>query len=183
MQDQSTGLVTFSVSSATINGVTYSLTNNPLPLVPPATNNGITSVQAQITAVPEPATMLLLGTGLAGVATALNTSYMAEQLAIFGIVVGVALLLSGIGFLILAAGGALRGAKGFVTVNEGIRSASWMENGASYTIDVECRDPAHDPRRTPAPRSEGATSLTRTGFSSYHHTRAKSHHRRRDARS
>jgi hypothetical protein len=49
--------------------------------------------------------------------TALNTAYMAEQLAIFGIVVGVALLLSGIGFLILAAGGALRGAKGFVLVH------------------------------------------------------------------
>jgi hypothetical protein len=44
--------------------------------------------------------------------TALNTSYMAEQLAIFGIVVGVALLLSGIGFLVLAVGGALRGAGG-----------------------------------------------------------------------
>jgi hypothetical protein len=40
--------------------------------------------------------------------TALNTSYMASRLAIFGIVVGVALLLSGIGFVILAAGGALR---------------------------------------------------------------------------
>lgn len=34
---------------------------------------------------------------------------MAEQLALFGIVVGVALLLSGIGFIILALGGALRG--------------------------------------------------------------------------
>jgi hypothetical protein len=40
--------------------------------------------------------------------TALNTSYMASQLALFGIVVGVALLLSGIGFGILAIGGALR---------------------------------------------------------------------------
>jgi hypothetical protein len=40
--------------------------------------------------------------------TALNTSYMAEQLALFGIVVGVALLLSGFGFAILAIGGALR---------------------------------------------------------------------------
>jgi len=40
--------------------------------------------------------------------TALNTSYMAEQLALFGIVVGVALLLAGIGFGILAIGGALR---------------------------------------------------------------------------
>jgi hypothetical protein len=40
--------------------------------------------------------------------TALNTSYMAEQLSIFGIVVGVALLLAGFGFGILAVGGALR---------------------------------------------------------------------------
>ena len=34
--------------------------------------------------------------------TALNMSYMAEQLAYFGIVVGVALLLAGIGFVLLA---------------------------------------------------------------------------------
>ena len=40
--------------------------------------------------------------------TALNTSYMASKLALFGIVVGVALLLSGFGFAILAIGGALR---------------------------------------------------------------------------
>lgn len=40
--------------------------------------------------------------------TALNMAYMAEQLALFGIVVGVALLLSGIGFIVLAVGGALR---------------------------------------------------------------------------
>ena len=40
--------------------------------------------------------------------TALNTSYMASQLGLFGIVVGVALLLSGFGFAILAIGGALR---------------------------------------------------------------------------
>lgn len=40
--------------------------------------------------------------------TALNTSYMAQQLSLFGIVVGVALLLSGFGFAILAIGGALR---------------------------------------------------------------------------
>jgi hypothetical protein len=40
--------------------------------------------------------------------TALNASYMAEQTSIFGIVVGVALLLSGFGFAILAVGGALR---------------------------------------------------------------------------
>jgi len=35
-------------------------------------------------------------------ATALNVSYMAEQIALFGIIVGIALLLSGIGFIILA---------------------------------------------------------------------------------
>jgi hypothetical protein len=40
--------------------------------------------------------------------TALNTSYMAEQLALFGVVVGVALLLAGIGFAVLSIFGALR---------------------------------------------------------------------------
>ena len=50
--------------------------------------------------------------------TALNTSYMAEQTALFGIVVGFALLLTGFGFAILAIGGALRNpdtALGFVS--------------------------------------------------------------------
>ncbi len=36
--------------------------------------------------------------------TALNVSYMADQLALFGIVVGIALLLTGIGFAVLAGG-------------------------------------------------------------------------------
>lgn len=40
--------------------------------------------------------------------TALNTSYLAENLSLFGVVVGVALLLSGIGFTILSLFGALR---------------------------------------------------------------------------
>jgi hypothetical protein len=35
-------------------------------------------------------------------ATALNVSYMADRLGLFGIVVGIALLLSGIGFIVLA---------------------------------------------------------------------------------
>ena len=39
--------------------------------------------------------------------TALNTSYMASQTATFGIVVGIALLLTGLGFAILTIGGAL----------------------------------------------------------------------------
>jgi hypothetical protein len=40
--------------------------------------------------------------------TALNTSYMASQLALFGLVVGIALLLAGIGFAVLSIGGSLR---------------------------------------------------------------------------
>jgi hypothetical protein len=40
--------------------------------------------------------------------TALNVSYLAENIAMFGIVVGFALLLAGVGFMILALGGALR---------------------------------------------------------------------------
>jgi hypothetical protein len=54
--------------------------------------------------------------------TALNTSYMAEQLSIFGIVVGIALLLAGVGFAVLAVGGALRNpdtALGFVHREKG----------------------------------------------------------------
>ena len=40
--------------------------------------------------------------------TALNVSFLAENIALFGVVVGISLLLAGIGFLILALGGALR---------------------------------------------------------------------------
>jgi hypothetical protein len=43
--------------------------------------------------------------------TALNASYMADRLSIFGIVVGIALLLTGIGFAVLVAGGAVRSPK------------------------------------------------------------------------
>lgn len=46
--------------------------------------------------------------------TALNTSYLAEQISLFGVVVGVALLLSGVGFGILALAGALRSRDGIV---------------------------------------------------------------------
>jgi hypothetical protein len=43
--------------------------------------------------------------------TALNTSYFATQMALFGIVIGIALLITGIGFEILAIGGALESPK------------------------------------------------------------------------
>ena len=45
--------------------------------------------------------------------TALNSSYLAEQVASFGIVVGVAMVLTGIGFGVLVIGGSLRGREGF----------------------------------------------------------------------
>jgi uncharacterized iron-regulated membrane protein len=40
--------------------------------------------------------------------TALNASYMADRLSVFGIVIGIALLLTGIGFAVLVAGGAVQ---------------------------------------------------------------------------
>jgi hypothetical protein len=43
--------------------------------------------------------------------TALNTSYLAEQIALFGTVVGVALLLTGFGLAILTVGGTLSNAE------------------------------------------------------------------------
>jgi len=59
--------------------------------------------------------------------TALNVSYMASQLALFGIVVGVALLLSGIGFVILALvalGNAFRRDESLATATAPIRGAA-----------------------------------------------------------
>ena len=44
--------------------------------------------------------------------TALNTSYMATQLSLFSVVVGIALILAGIGFVILALGAAAPRPKG-----------------------------------------------------------------------
>ncbi len=61
------------------------------------------------------------------ITTALNSSYMASQLALFGIVVGIALLLSGIGFGILAIGGALRNPE---TVLRGLRPHAVQESSA-----------------------------------------------------
>jgi VPDSG-CTERM motif len=69
-QNQSTSLLTFSVSSVTIGAETYALTNSSWPLVPPSTNNGTTSIQARISgpaSVPDNGqTVLLLGTGVGG---------------------------------------------------------------------------------------------------------------------
>lgn len=65
------GVVNFTTTSVAIDGVVYNVTNSPLVLVPPSSNNGITPVLGQITTpaappVPEPTTMALFGCGLAG---------------------------------------------------------------------------------------------------------------------
>jgi hypothetical protein len=63
--------------------------------------------------------------------TALNMSYMAEQLSLFSIIIGIALLLAGVGFGILAVGGALRNpdtALGFLHKRDTTSSAPSVPN-------------------------------------------------------
>lgn len=40
---------------------------------------------------------------------------------------------------------AIRGTRGNVTQNEGIWSAAWTENGAAYSVEVECDSPGAGP--------------------------------------
>ncbi len=35
----------------------------------------------------------------------------------------------------------LRGLDGFISANDGIRTAAWIEHGVAYSLDLECRDP------------------------------------------
>ena len=55
-------------NSVTIGDIKYSIANNPLALVPPSVNAGVTSVQAIISdqTVPEPSTYAMLASGLLG---------------------------------------------------------------------------------------------------------------------
>jgi hypothetical protein len=61
-------------------------------------------------------------------ATALNVSFLAESTALFGVVVAIALILSGIGFIVLALGGALRRAR-----ESGREEVPRAENAAGAT--------------------------------------------------
>lgn len=38
-------------------------------------------------------------------------------------------------------GAPVRGGHGFFSVNEGVRTASWIEHGVAYGLDLECFDP------------------------------------------
>jgi hypothetical protein len=102
-------------------GLTYS----QMPRYATANGKGTNdATKAQLSATGQPLDNPLRNNWISETAlsTALNTSYMAEQVALFGIVVGVALLLSGIGFLVLSLGGALRGRSVALVAKPGVRA-------------------------------------------------------------
>jgi hypothetical protein len=107
---------TFAASS----GLTYSQMGRYIakPGTPLKATDGLGATSDPQYALTDPKTQQPMNNGrrdlwvtYTALTTALNTSYMASQLAMFGLVVGIALLLSGIGFLILAIGGALESPK------------------------------------------------------------------------
>ncbi len=73
------------------------------------TNTASAALQANGKPVDNPARNIWIQE--TALSTALNTSYMASQTGLFGIVVGVALLLAGIGFAVLSLGLTLEGAE------------------------------------------------------------------------
>lgn len=87
-------------------GVPYALMPRYATANGKGTNDAAAALQSQGRPVDNPArNVWVTETALT---TALNASYMASQLALFGIVTGIAFLLSGIGFAVLAIAGALR---------------------------------------------------------------------------
>ncbi len=98
-------------------GMTYAQMGRyqALPNAPKQFTDGIGGTNDPKYAVTDPKTKQPVDNGRRNVwvtetalSTALNAGYMASKIALFGVVVGFALLLSGIGFAILAIGGALR---------------------------------------------------------------------------
>jgi len=106
-------------------GLTYSQMGRyqALPTAPKQFTDGIGGTNDPKYAVTDSATKQPVDNGRRNVwvtetalTTALNASYMADRISLFGVVVGIALLLSGIGFAILAIGGALRNPQTAFTV-------------------------------------------------------------------
>jgi hypothetical protein len=101
-------------------GVPYALMPHYATADGKGTNDAAKAVQ--VNGTPQPNLARNIWVTETALTTALNTSYMAEQTALFGIVVGIALLLSGLGFGILAIGGALRNSKHALPLSFGKRS-------------------------------------------------------------
>ena len=57
----------------------------------------------------------------------------------------------------------VRGIPGFVTRNEGIWSATWIEHGVSYTLEIECGNPAESRCATDALLLQTAGDLAYVG--------------------
>ena len=91
--------------------------------------------------------------------TALNVSYMADQLALFGVVVGIALLLSGIGFIVLAAYGMVRIAA--TAVKPVTRRPLSRHPRRPSPSEAEARV-GNDPRPVRAARSRGCGARARS---------------------
>ena len=112
-------------------GLTYSQMGRYVakPNTPLQSTDGLGATNDPKYAVSDPKTQQPVSNGrrdiwvtYTALTTALNTSYFATQMALFGVVVGIALLLAGIGFEILAIGGALESPKpafGFMQRGEG----------------------------------------------------------------
>ncbi len=57
----------------------------------------------------------------------------------------------------------VRGVPAWITMNEGIVSIAWIENGIAYTLEVECGDPRKEACRDDALARSIAASLVPVG--------------------
>ena len=100
-----------------------------------------------------------LGSG-AALTSALNLAYTAQQISLFSIIVAFALLLSGIGFVILALGGALRRVTVAATETEKAQLQACSDHLSRRSTTEQQEGAALGPRLTSvgAPRAAGRAS-------------------------